>query len=130
MNGRIVGLGLAFGIERAAEHASGGTGFGHDDFDEKWEARFEAGPDPHGDLFAGGIFETRHFVEIAMVELFPEGSEGGGQIGIIGEPAEFGITGAGDGDFDLEAVAVEATAFVGGGQFGEEMSCFELEGFA
>ncbi len=114
----------------AAEDALGGAGFGHDDFREEWQMRFESVPDPDGDLFAGGVFEAGDFVEVTMIELFPEWPEGGGDVGVIDEPAELRITEAGDDDLDFEAMSVQAAALVVGGQLGEEMGGLELEGFA
>jgi hypothetical protein len=108
----------------------GGAGFGDEDFGEEREAGLEAVPDPDGDMLAGGVFEAGNFIEVAVIELFPERAEGGGDLGVIDQPAEFGIAGAADDEVDFEAMAVETAAFVRGRQFGEEMGGFELEGFA
>jgi|GEM_PF-2122802 len=110
--------------------AAGGAGFGDNDFGEDGEGRFQLVPDPMGDDFAGGIFETRNFIEITMVELFPDGFEEAGEFGVIDEPAQFGIGFAADGDFDLETVAVEASAFMAEWELGKQVSGLELEGFA
>jgi hypothetical protein len=130
MEPRDAGSFGVLGTELAAENAAGGAGFGDDDFDEEREGWFEASPDPERDLFAGRVVQAGDIVEVPVVELFPERAEGSGEIGIIDEPTELGIAGAGDGDFDLEAMAVEASALVGVGEFGEEMGGLELEGFA
>ena len=108
-------------------NAAGGAGFGDDDFGELGELGFEAVPDPDGDVFAGGVFEARDVVEIAVVELFPERFEGVRDVRVIHDPAELGIAFAVDDDFGAEAVAMEAAAFVALGQMREEMGGFELK---
>jgi hypothetical protein len=107
-----------------------GTGFGDDDFGQVRELGFQLFPDPDGHIFARWIFQAGNFVEVMVVELFPERLEGGGDVGVIHEPAEFGIALAGDDDFRRETVAVEAAAFVGLRQMRQQMGGFELEGFA
>ena len=87
-------------------------------------------PDPVRDDFAGWVFETRNLVEVAMVELLPDGFEEAGEFGVVDEPTKFGISVSADGDFDLETVAVEASAFMAERELGEQVSGFELEGFA
>ncbi len=110
--------------------AAGGAGFGDYDFGENGEGRFQLVPDPVGDDLAGGILETRNFVKIAMVELFPDGFEEAGEFGVIHEPAQFGIGFTADCDFDLETVAVEASALMAERELGQQVSGFELEGLA
>jgi hypothetical protein len=115
---------------RPAVHALSGASFGHHNLGEQGQGGFEPVPDPDGKVFAGGILEARDIVEVAVVELFPEGTESGGDVGVINQPAEFGVAGTGHDELDFEAVAVQAAAFVGGRQFGQQMGGFELEGFA
>jgi hypothetical protein len=109
---------------------AGGAGFGDADFREEREAGFESGPDPGGDVFAGGIVEARDVVEIPVIELIPDGTERGGDIGVIDEPAQLWIARTGDDDVDLETMAVESATFMGFGQARQEMRGFELESFA
>src|SRR5438552_243692 len=56
------------------------TGFGHNYLRQQRESGFEFLPDPDGNVFAGGVFETGNFVEIKMVQLFPDWMEGFGDI--------------------------------------------------
>ena len=65
-----------------------------------------------------------------MVELVVEGFEGFADFGVIDEPAHFGIGLSGDDDFDDEAVAVQAAAFVTLRKVRQEVRGFELKGFA
>ncbi len=65
-----------------------------------------------------------------MVDALPDGTKGFGDFGVIHDPAELGIALALDGDLDLEAVAVKAAAFVGGGKVGQQVGGFELKCFA
>ena len=114
----------------AAEHALGGTGFGYHDFREQGQAGDEPVPNPEGNLFAGGVFESGDLVEVAMVELFPERTEGGGDVGVVDQPAEVRIAGARHREFNLEAVAMQPPAFVVRREFGQEMGRFKLKGFS
>jgi len=114
----------------AAIDATRGASFGDDDFGELREFGLQAPPDPGGDVLAGGVFEAGDFVEIMVVQLFPERLEGPGDVGVIHEPAELGVAFAGDDDFSLEAVAVQAAAFVRLGEVRQQVRGFKLEGFA
>jgi len=114
----------------AAIDASGGAGLGDDDLRDLREGGLEAGPNPEGDVFAGGVFEALDFVEEVVIELLPNGLEGCSQVGVIEKPAHPGIHLASDGDLDLEAVAMDAPALVGGGKMRQEMGCLELKGLA
>jgi len=57
----------------ASVDAAGGAGFGDDDFAELREVWLEVLPDPGGDIFAGGVMEAGDFVQVAVVELVPDG---------------------------------------------------------
>ncbi len=114
----------------AAVDATGGAGFGDDEFGEFGEVGFEVGPDPECEVFAGGVFESGHFIEVVVVELFPEWFEGFGDIGVVHDPAVLGVAFSADHDFDLEAVSVEASAFVLLRNIGQVVCGLKLEGFA
>jgi hypothetical protein len=47
-----------------------------------------------------------------VVELLPERAKRLGDVRVVDQPAELGIAFASDDDFGLEAVAVQAPAFV------------------
>jgi hypothetical protein len=94
------------------------------------QARLEPRPDPDGDILAGWVFELRDFVEVVVIQLFPQGPESRRDFGVIDQPAEIRVAGPGHGDFGLETVAMEPAAFVVGGQLGQQVGGLELEGFA
>src|SRR5690348_797834 len=102
----------------AAVDAFAGAGFVDCDFGEVGEAIVEVVPDPAGEVFAGGVFQAGDIVEVAVVELFFEGSEGFFEVGEVHQPAGDGIDRAADGDFDAEGVTVEAGALVAFGGVG------------
>ena len=92
---------------------------------EGGEEGFEALPEPAGDDFAGGVFEAGDVVEVVVVELVYEGLEGFLDIAEVHKPAGLRIDGATEGEVDLVGVAVQASALVAGGDFGEAIGGFE-----
>ena len=44
-------------------------------------------PIPAGDVFAGWIFEALNFIQMMMVELFPEWLKGIAYLGVINQPS-------------------------------------------
>lgn len=120
---------VGFRGSTAAINRAGGAGFRHDDFHQEGKFGLQFSPNPDCDVFAGGIFEAGNFVEVVVVQLFPNRLEGGGDVRVIHEPAVFGIAFTRDDDFDFEAVAVEPAAFVGPGQTRQQMRGFKLKGF-
>jgi hypothetical protein len=118
----------AAGRLRTPEHTSGGAGFVDGNAMQERELRFEALPEPASDVFAGGVFEAGDLVEVVVIELVFEGLEDLLDVTEVHEPAGVRIDGAAEGEVDFEGVAVEAGAFVGGGNLGEAMSGFEGEG--
>jgi len=109
---------------------AGGAGFGDDHLGEERELRLELPPNPGGDELTGGVLEARDVVEVAVVQFGPDRLEGTGDVSVIHEPAERGVARAGDGDLNLEAVAVEAAAFVGLRQARQQVGGLKLKGFA
>jgi hypothetical protein len=112
------------------EDAPGGAGLGDHDLGQERTPGLESVPDPDGDMLAGGVVQSGNLVEVTMIELFPERLERRGKVGVIDQPAELRITFTGDGDLDPKTVAVETATFMVVGKTREEMSGFELEGFA
>ena len=100
----------------AAKNTTSRAGFRHNDFGQHRQLRFQLVPNPYGNILAGGIFEAGNFVEVTVVELFPNRFEGGGNIRVIHDPAEFRVAISRDGDLHLETVPVQSAAFVGFGQ--------------
>ncbi len=113
-----------------AIHAAGGAGFGNDDFREQRQTRFQVAPNPDRDVFAGGIFEPRNFVQIIMIETLHYGFERFADVGVIDQPAESRIHLAGHDDFDLETVAMQAAAFMRRWQIRQQVRRFKLKCFS
>src|SRR5436190_24382967 len=86
--------------------------FRDDDLSQQRQFRFQPFPDPYRDVFAGWIFQTGNFIEITVIELFPEGLERFGNVRVIHQPAELGIAFAGDDNLGLKTVTVQPLAFV------------------
>ena len=84
-------------------------------------------PEPSGHALDCGAFETLDVVEVAVVELLEEGVHGVGDALVVIDPADPLIDGALDGNLDLEAVAVHASAFVILRQRREGVGGFEPE---
>lgn len=82
------------------------AGFGDNDFREQRQFWLQFFPDPDRNLFAGRIFKTRNFVQITVVELFPDRLECSRDIGVVHQPAEFRIALARHDDVHLEAVTM------------------------
>src|SRR5712671_2880467 len=89
---------------RPSIDASSGARLGNDHFAQKWQLRLQPVPDPGGDVFARRILQAANFVEVTMVELFPDRPEGFRDIGKIHQPPELRVTFAGDDDFRLETM--------------------------
>lgn len=114
---------------RAVVDGSAGAGLFHDDAAEAFERGREAVPNPAGEDFTGGILEAGDVVEIVVVELLVEGTEGGVQVGEVANPAEGWVDLTADVDLDTERMAVQARAFVAGGHVGEAMCGLEAKFF-
>ena len=99
------------------------------DLAEQWQLRFQPFPYPHGDVFAGRVFQAGNIVEVTVIELFPKRFKGIGNVGIIHQPAKLRIAFAGDNDLGLETVAVQTAALVRRGQVRQQVRRFKLEAF-
>src|ERR1051326_6995041 len=69
----------------------GGAGFGYDDFGQERQLGLEPVPNPDGDVFAGGVFQTPDLVEVVMVQFCPNWFNSVGNVGIINDPAQLRI---------------------------------------
>ena len=114
---------------RAVVDGSAGAGFPDDDAAEGGERGFETLPDPAGEDFAGWVFEAGDVVEVVVVELIVERTEGSVEVGEVTDPAECFVEVAADVDFDAEGMAVQARALVAGGNVGQLVCGFEAELF-
>ena len=99
----------------------------NDDFAEAGQLRGEPAPEPCGHVFDGGVFQTFDFVQIGVVEEFNDRMHRAADFRMIIEPADVLIDHALDADFQLEAVAVHALAFVVSWQRGEGLGGFKSE---
>jgi len=104
-----------------------GASLSHDNFRKQWQLGLQLFPNPHGDDFARRIFQTGYLVQIIMVELFPDRLERGRDVGVIHQPAQFGIALAGHDNFHAETVAVQATALVIIWQMRQQMRRLKLK---
>ena len=111
----------------AAIDCAGGASLGHDHFHEQRKSRLELLPDPDGNVFAGRIFKAVNFVQVVMIELFPDGAEPSRDLGVVHQPAQLGVTLTGHDNFHLKAVAVQPAAFMRGGQMRQQMRGFKLK---
>ena len=103
---------------------------GDDNFTQQRQLRSQVFPNPDRDVFAGGVFQAGDFVEITVIELFPERLERFGNVRVIHQPAELGIALAGDDNFRLKTVAVQSAAFMRGRQLRQQVRRFELKSSA
>ena len=65
-----------------------------------------------------------------MIQFFPDGLEGGGDVRVIHQPAELRVALARHHDFYAEAVAVQPPAFVLLRQVRQQMRRLKLKRFA
>lgn len=114
---------------RAVVDGAAGAGFTDDDAGQVGESGFEAFPDPVGEDFTGRVFEAWDVVEVIVIELFVERTEGGVEVGEVADPAGGCADVAADVDFDAEGMAVQARAFVAWWDVGELVRGFEAEFF-
>ena len=84
----------------------------HDDPVQLWKCRLQGLPDPLRKPLAGGIFQARNLVEVAMVKLLEDRREGLLDVGKVHDPPQVRIGFAAHMHFDPERVAVQARAFV------------------
>src|SRR5512132_1518833 len=107
--------------------AAGVAGLEDRDAGDGRERRLQAIPDPAGEQLARRVLEAGEVVQVVVIELGVERGPGVVEVAVVEEPAGLLVHGAGDGDLDFEAVAVEARALVAGGDLGEQVSRLEAE---
>jgi len=101
----------------------------HDHMVEQRQARFELAPYPARKILAGRILQTRHLVEIAVIELVEQRRERGTEIGEIHDPAELGVQWSAHVHLDAERMSVQTRAFVPRRHIRKSMRGFDPEGF-
>ena len=114
----------------ASINTSGSACFRYDYFNQHRELWFKSFPDPNSHVLAGGVRESRDFVQIIVVELFPDGLKDRRDVSVIHHPAELRITFTRNYDLDFEAVAMQPPALMRLGQTRQQMGGFKLEGFS
>ena len=101
----------------------------HHDPAQSRQAGLEFLPYPHGDMLAGRIFEARHIVQIAVIELVEDRRKGRLDVGEVHDPAGFRARLAADMHFDAKRMPVQARALVPRRYVRQPMRGFELKGF-
>lgn len=101
----------------------------HHHFAEQWQRRTQPIPDPYREIFAGRILESRHIVEIVMIELIIERRERPLDFGKINHPAKVWIDRPGNMQFNPERMSMHTAALVPGRYVRQAMRRFEGEGF-
>lgn len=114
---------------RAVVDGAAGASLTDDDAGQVGKRGMEALPDPAGEDFAGGVFEAWDVVEVIVIKLFVERTEGGVEVGEVADPAGGCADVAADVDLDTEGMAVQARAFMARGNVGELVRGFEAEFF-
>jgi hypothetical protein len=118
------------GPSGAAIYAAGRARFGDDYFGEQGKFGFEQFPNPNGDVLARRIFQAGDFVEIKVVEFFPEWFERNFHFSVVHDPSQLCVARAFDCDFDFETVTVKTAALMRLRQVWQQVGCFELECFS
>jgi hypothetical protein len=103
---------------------------GDDNLNEAREFRFEALPNPDSNIFAGGVFEAGDFVEIMVIKLIEDGLASIANVGVVHDPAHFGVALSFDDDFGAEAMAMQAAALMIGRDMREHVGGLEVEYFS
>lgn len=101
--------------------------FHHFDTGQIRQRGLELLPQPHRQVFAGGVVQPGNIVQIAMVERGMDRPPGRLDVGEIEHPAERGIDLAADGELDPKRMAVQARAGMGVGQRGQPPRALQVE---
>ena len=115
---------------QAPVNAPGRAGFRDDHLGQLGQTRLEAVPNPTGDVLACRVVQTRHLVQIPVIQLLEERLEPLRDLGVVDEPSQVGIALARHGDLGAETVPVKTPALVRLGQARQEMSGFKLKGLS
>lgn len=99
----------------------------HHNLRQQRQRRLQSIPYPHGEVFAGRVFEAGHIVEIVVVELVVERLERLLDFSEIDHPAKVRINRTGDMQLDTKRMPVHAAAFVPSWHVRQAMRSFEGE---
>jgi hypothetical protein len=84
-------------------------------------------PNPTCKIFTRWILQSFYFIQVAVVDFVFNCLEGALNVGKVDDPAKLWIDWTLNMDFDLEAMAVQTTAFVSGGYVWEAVRRFDRE---
>jgi hypothetical protein len=84
-------------------------------------------PKPFCHDFQGGVFEAGSVVEGGVIEFFYDGADFGRNFPVVIEKAGLGLDGTGDGNFQNEAVPVDAAALVAFWEGGQVLGSLEIK---
>src|SRR5919204_2442279 len=104
------------GKRRSAVLTRGRARLMHDHRREIVQLRLEPLPDPHRQVLARGILESRHIVQVAVIELVINRLKGLLDVAVIHDPALFRIERSTYCNFDIKGMTMEPSAFVLGRQ--------------
>src|ERR1035437_9881319 len=94
----------------APADCTAGAGLMHHDLRQQRQRRFKPVPDPLRQMLAGRVFQPRHLVQVAVVELFVQRLEHGRNIAEVLHPAYVRIDLPAHVDLDAGRMAVAARA--------------------
>lgn len=94
---------------------------------EQRQARLQRAPDPGSEILAGRILQSRHFIEVMMVQCIEDRGERLLDLGKVHNPAPLRIDRSRYMDFDTERVAVQARTLVSDRNLGKAVRRFDLE---
>ena len=114
----------------SAINRAGRAGFGHNHFREQRQLRFQSFPDPDGDFLARRIFKAGNFVQVPVIQPFPNRLERCRDIRVIHQPAEPGVAFARHDNVHFETVPVQPPALVRLRQSRQQMRRFKLKRFS
>jgi len=99
----------------------------HDYLAQGWKRGLERVPDPYRQALAGRVFQTRNFVEIAMIQAFEHRPKRRLHIGEIHHPSGFRPRISAHMHFDPKGMAVQTRAFVASRYVRQAMRGFDVE---
>jgi hypothetical protein len=101
------------------------TGFTNDNARQGWKSGLQSIPYPAGNVLAGRVFQAWNVVQIVVIQLFPQGKEGGFDVGEVHYPAGLCSYRAADMQGYLKGVAMKSAALVVGGDIRQPVGCFD-----
>jgi len=97
------------------------------DFRKPGESGRKLIPEPFRHNFQSGIFEAGSVVEGGMIKFFYDGADLGRNFSVIIEKAGLGLDGTGDGNFQNEAMPMDAAALVAFWEGGQVLGGLEIK---